>query len=46
MKIIKNLLLSIFNNIGDSENNSIMVVKNEADLRKLIEDAQKSKLGR
>lgn len=44
MKIIKNLLLSIFNNIGDSENNSIMVVKNEADLRKLIEDAQKSKL--
>lgn len=44
MKLIKNLLLSIFNNIGDSENNSIMVVKNEADLRKLIEDAQKSKL--
>lgn len=44
MKIIKNLLLSIFNNIGDSENNSTMIVKNEADLRKLIEDAQKSKL--
>lgn len=44
MKIIKNLLLSIFNNVGDSENNSIMIVKNEADLRKLIEDAQQSKL--
>lgn len=44
MKLIKNLLLAVFNNTNDAERNKVMVVRSEADLGKLIKDAQQSKL--
>ena len=44
MKLIKSLLLAVFNNTNDAERSKVMVVRSEADLGKLIKDAQQSKL--
>ncbi len=44
MKIIKSLLLAVFNNKAEANKNSVLAVKSKEDLTKLIEDAKNSKL--
>ena len=44
MRVLKNVLLSVFNNIEDANNRKVMLVRNNADAEKLIESAQQSKL--
>ena len=44
MRVLKNVLLSVFNNIEDANNRKVMLVRNNVDAEKLIESAQQSKL--